>query len=110
MPKVLKSGRLIPSDEIYHIRDTSPQPPAGAAGDAAPKGEEPAEAAVPATPDPELLKELEAREEAARQRIERMTREAKEQAEEMAQRVLQNAKTERERLIAEAQADAGRLR
>ena len=110
LPKVLKSGRLIPSDEIYHIRDTSPQPPAGAAGDASPKGEEPAEAAVPAPPAPELLKELEAREEAARQRIERMTREAKEQAEEMAQRVLQNAKTERERLIAEAQADAGRLR
>lgn len=105
LPKVIKPGRQIPLDEIYCIPDTGLRPPAS--GDA-PQGEEPVEEVLTSAPDP--LKLLAEKEEAARKRIERMTREAREQAEETAQRVLQGAGAERARIIEQAQADAGRLR
>lgn len=107
LPKVIKPGRQIPSDEIYRIPDTGPRPPAAADS---PPGEAPEEepAAAPAPPDP--AKTLEEREAESRRRIERMTREAKEQAEETAQRVLQSAGAERARLLEQAQAEAGRIR
>ena len=101
LPKVIKLAELV--DEVFQIPDSAPPPPP-APQDDPPPGEEPQEEVR------EPQRDLEAEEQAARDRIERLTREAKEQAEEMAQKVLQSAKNERAKLLDQAQADAGRLR
>ncbi len=105
LPKVIKPGRQIPSDKIYRIPDTGPRLPDSSD---APEGEEPMEDVLASAQDP--LKVIAEKEEAARRRIERLTREAREQAEETVQRVLQGAGAERARIIEQAQAEAGRLR
>lgn len=102
LPKVIKLAEL--GEEIFHIPDSAPPPPPAPPGDGLPPGEEPLEEVQ------EPKRDLEAEERAARERIQRLTQEAKEQAEEMGQRVLQSAKNEREKIMAQAQADAGRLR
>lgn len=104
LPKVLKLAGMTPSDEVYHIPDSGPHPPPQSLTGDPPEGE-------PRENDPgQMLRELEAEEEAARQRIQRLTREAKEQAEETAQKVLQGAKNERVKMMDQAQADAARIR
>lgn len=122
LPKVIKQGGVSPSEEVYKILDKNPPPPK-------PKPEESGEPEEGETeteaeteeeqqpepeergPDPDQLqRELEEKEEAARKRLERLTREAKEQAEAMSQKILQSAKSESSRLMEQAKADVGRIR
>lgn len=110
LPKVIKPGRLVPSDEVYRIPDDTPRP--------LPPDEEPAEGeedTAPVSdavaPEEESEEERERRQaEKLRQREEFLENQARAKAEEISQRILQSAKTEREKLLEQAQAEAGRIR
>ncbi len=108
LPKILKPGRLVPSDEVYRIPDDTPRPP--------PSGEPGEEEQDPQlTPDPvqeeETEEERENRlEEERRKRAEFLETQARLKADEAARQILLGANEERERILAEAEIEASGLR
>lgn len=114
LPKVIKTARLDPSDEVYRIPDDLPPLPPPeeeqeeAAGEAQPLPDE------TAPPPKEEIRDREAEqrrwEEERRRREKMLETEARQKAEELAQRILQTAKTEREKMLEQAQAEAGKIR
>ncbi len=112
LPKVIKTARLDPDDEVFRIPDDFPEE----------LQEEPEEEtgeseAAQDDPPPRRQESQKEREEEERKREEerlrrekRLEAEARQKAEELSQRILQSAKTEREKLLEQAQTEAGKIR
>lgn len=106
LPKVIKPGRQVPSDEVYRIPDDTPPPPPAAEGSGEGENDVEDTASVFESPEEQERK----REEQIRQREKFLEEQARAKAEEISQRILQSAKAERERMMEQAQADSGRIR
>lgn len=109
LPKIIKTARLDPSDEVFRIPDGLSGPPPSD------DREEETETAPRTEPESPSVKEdrtetAKEREEASLRRERFLEEQARQKAEELAQRILQTAKAEREKLLEQTQAEAARLR
>lgn len=114
LPKVIKTARLDPSDEVYRIPDDLPPPSPEEEQEEAGAGTDPVPHETAPPKEEVRIRDREAeqrqREEDRRRREKMLEAEARQKAEELAQRILQTARTEREKMLEQAQAEAGKIR
>ncbi len=112
LPKVIKTARLDPDDEVFRIPDDFPEELQEEPEEETGESEAAQDDLPPRRQESQKEREEEERkrEEERLRREKRLEAEARQKAEELSQRILQSAKTEREKLLEQAQTEAGKIR